>query len=214
MPLFLFDEEYRLAVGSEELELCEDDRLVDERQIDFVCFEHVRLAGLKHFLLVVHDQALWVSGHVDIDGQGVLSHNFDDDGNIDTACLFGNDFKVQLVVLTGSNSSRDLDGLVIASIFELSSWGSTKNLVGRLRLVVHENSLGVGVFNVHLALLEWIARSDFDVGHDDFCFDSDGGHVLTLMTNVEHKRGVLYDGLRGSEGQIEHARFMRLDSSD
>ena len=58
VPLFLFDEEYRLAVGSEELELCEDDRLVDERQIDFVCFEHVRLAGLKHFLLVVHDQAL------------------------------------------------------------------------------------------------------------------------------------------------------------
>ena len=62
-----------------------------------------------------------MSGHVDIDGQGVLSHNFDDDGNIDTVCLFGNDFKVQLVVLTGSKSSRGLDGLVIASIFELSS---------------------------------------------------------------------------------------------
>ena len=96
-PLFLLNEEDRLAVGSEERELCGDDRLVDERQFDFVCFEHVHLAGLKHFLLAVHDRANLVSGYVDIGGQSVLSDNFDDDGNLDIAYLFGDDFKVQLV---------------------------------------------------------------------------------------------------------------------
>ena len=38
-----------------------------------------------------------MSGYVDIDGQDVLSDNFDDDRNLDTACLFGDDFRVQLV---------------------------------------------------------------------------------------------------------------------
>ena len=38
-----------------------------------------------------------MSGYVDIDGQDVLSDNFDDDRNLDTACLFGDDFKVQLL---------------------------------------------------------------------------------------------------------------------
>ena len=38
-----------------------------------------------------------MSGYVDIGGQGVLSDNFDNEGNLDTACLFGDDFKVQLL---------------------------------------------------------------------------------------------------------------------
>ena len=55
-PLFLLDEEYIFAVGIEERELCGDDQLVDERQFDFVCFEHVHFAELKHFLLALHDR--------------------------------------------------------------------------------------------------------------------------------------------------------------
>ena len=55
--LFLLNEEYRLVVCSEEHELCGDDQLVDERQLDFVCFEHVLFAELKHFLLAVHGRS-------------------------------------------------------------------------------------------------------------------------------------------------------------
>ena len=56
VPLFLLDEEYIFAVGREDRELCGDDQLVDERQFDFVCFEHVHFAELKHFLLALHDR--------------------------------------------------------------------------------------------------------------------------------------------------------------
>ena len=83
-----------------------------------------------------------------------------------------------------------------------------------MRLVVQEDSLGVGEFTVHLALLDRMDRFDFDIGHDALYFDRYKGHVLTHVIDVEHERAVLHDGLHGREGQADHGLFLWLDGAD
>ena len=89
-----------------------------------------------------------------LEGKNVQLNNLDNDGNLYTACLFGNNFKVQLVsnewfdfvTWTGRvDDSYYLRAFILLQYFEFG---------GQLRLIVQDDSLGVGVFNVHLALFK------------------------------------------------------------
>jgi len=81
----------------------------------------------------------------------------------------------------------------------------------QLGYIVEQNGVGVGLHDLDLALVDAVVGFDAHGGHHTLRLDRDGGHVLPHVFDVQHEAGVLEDGLRGREGDVDVHGLARVD---